>query len=101
MLDILKVLVEGAARVAFEVFSLVLIPLPVLFGLFSDCRGDGVGERLDPWVQLHQVLNVWRVVTDLLRRGLQNVTFVGDRWHLGLLAGTAVQKPNVMQGITQ
>ena len=33
--------------------------------LFSDCGWDGVGERLDPWIQLHQVLNVWRLMADL------------------------------------
>ena len=33
--------------------------------LFSDSGWDGVGERLDPWIQLHQVLNVWRLMADL------------------------------------
>ena len=91
--------------------------------LLGNCRRHSVGERFDFRVQLHQVLDVWRLVAHLgpgsvseipfhetlfsskitiyPERSLEHagVTLIGHGRHLWALAVTAVQNPGQEQNI--
>ena len=91
--------------------------------LLGNCRRHSVGERFDFRVQLHQVLDVWRLVAYLSwgsvseipfhetlfslkitiypERSLEHagVTLIGHGRHLWALAVTAVQNPGQEQNI--
>ena len=91
--------------------------------LLGNCRRHSVGERFDFRVQLHQVLDVWRLVAYLSwgsvseipfhetlfslkitiypERSLEHagVTLIGHGRHLWALAVTAVQNPGQKQNV--